>query len=149
MVKKIQKELKTFRGKVILVLSMMFFTSIIWFYMDTNTQANPPDQNIRVIELEIKNMVFGNNNPDIYLLPGETVRFVITNLDPGMTHEFKIRGTDIKTRALEFGEQDSIIFQTPQTENDLLYICSWHALTMRGNLFVRSEFPASSNIALK
>ena len=149
MVKQIKRELKTFRGKVILVISVMFFTSSIWFYMGTSTQANPPDQNIRVIELEIKDMVFGDNNPDIYLMPGETVRFVIINQDPGMTHEFKIRGTDITTRALEFGEQDSILFQTPQTENDLMYICSWHALTMRGNLFVRSELPPSSNIVLK
>ena len=149
MVKEIKRELRTFRGKVILVISVMFIASSIWVNMGTSTQANPPDQNIRVIELEIKGMVFGDNNPDIYLSPGETVRFVITNLDPGMTHEFKIRGTDIKTRALEFGEQDSVTFQTPQTENDLMYICSWHALTMRGNLFVRSKFPASSNIALK
>jgi len=149
MVKQIKRELRTFRGKVFLALLIMLFASSIWFYASTSTQANPVEQNIRVIELEIKDMVFGNNNPDIYLLPGETVRFVITNLDPGMTHEFKIRGTDIKTRALEFGEQDSIIFQTPETENDLMYICSWHALSMRGNLFVRSELPASSNIALK
>jgi len=149
MVKIIKRELKTVRGKLILLISMIFFTGIIWLYTSAITQANPPEQNIRVIELKIKNMTFGNNNPDIYLMPGEVVRFVITNLDPGMTHEFKIKGTSIKTRALEFGEQDSVTFQTPQTENDLMYICSWHALTMKGNLFVRSEFPASSNIALK
>ena len=104
MVKEIKRELRTFRGKVILVISVMFIASSIWVNMGTSTQANPPDQNIRVIELEIKGMVFGDNNPDIYLSPGETVRFVITNLDPGMTHEFKIKGTEIKTRALEFGE---------------------------------------------
>jgi len=149
MVKQIKRELQTFRGKVILIISVMLFTSYIWFNMGTSTQANPTDQNIRVIDLVIKDMTFGNNNPDIYLMPGETVRFVITNLDPGMTHEFKIRGTDIKTRALEFGEQDSLTFQAPETENDLMYICSWHALSMRGNLFVRSELPASTSIALQ
>lgn len=149
MVQHIKRELKTFRGKVILVISITFITGSIWFYMSANTQANPPNQNMRVIELEIKGMAFGDNNPDIYLIPGETVRFIITNLDPGMTHEFKISGTDIKTRALEFGEQDSITFQAPQAENNLMYICSWHALTMRGNIFVRSKIPASLNIALK
>lgn len=149
MVKQIKRELRTFRGKVVLVLSIMLFTSSIWFVTGKSIQANPTDKNIRVIELEIKDMTFGDNNPDIYLQPGETVRFVITNLDPGMTHEFKIQGTNIKTRTLEFGEQDSITFHTPQTENDLMYICSWHALSMKGNLFVRSEFPASSSIVLK
>ncbi len=149
MVQHIKRELKTLRGKVILVLSVIFLTFSIWIAMDTITQANSPDQNIRIIAIEIKDMVFGNNNPDIYLLPGETVRFVITNLDPGMTHEFKINGTDVKTRALEFGEQDSILFQAPKTENDMMYICSWHSLTMRGNLLVRSEFPSSLNIAFK
>lgn len=149
MVKQIKRELKTFRGKVVLALTVMFLTSSIWIAMDTITQANAPNQDIRVIDLKIKGMVFGDNNPDIYLTPGETVRFVITNLDPGMIHEFKIKGTHIKTRALKFDEQDSIIFQAPQTENDLMYICSWHALTMKGNLYVRSDFPNSVNIALK
>lgn len=142
MVKMIKKELGTFRGKLIFVLVMIIFTCIIVFYMETITQAKPIDQNVRVIELEIKDMVFGNNNPDIYVLLGETVRFVITNLDPGMIHEFKIKGTHTKTHALKYGEKDTIIFRAPQDERDLVYFCSWHAIIMRGNLIVRAEFPS-------
>jgi len=149
MVKQIKRELGTWRGKIILLGSILFFSYMTLFNIDTFIQAKPVKPNIRIIELEIKDMAFGDNNPNIYLLLGETVRFVIKNSDHGMTHEFKIKGTKIKTRILEFGEQDSIIFQAPQTENDLLYICSWHALSMRGNLFVRSEIPAPPDIALK
>ena len=141
MAKKIKKESRIFRGKLILVLSMVFFASIILFTLDTISQAKPTDQNVRVIELEMKNMTFSDNNPDIYLLPGETVRFVITNLDPGMIHEFKIKGTHTKTRTLKYGEKDTVLFRAPQGERDFVYICSWHAIMMRGNLIVRAEFP--------
>jgi len=149
MVKEIQKELKTFRGKVILTLLILALSCITFFSTGTQTQAKQTKNQVRIIKIEIKDMSFGNNNPDIYIAPGETVRFLVINLDPGMVHDFKIKGTEAKTRDLKFGEQDMVTFQAPQTEFELVYFCTWHALSMTGNLLVRTDFPDPSIIALK
>jgi len=148
MVQKIKKELRTFRGKVILAISIIFLSGVILFSLGTWTQAKPMENKVRIIELQIKDMAFGSNNPDIFISPGETVQFVITNLDPGMVHDFKIKGTNIQTRDLKFGEQDTVTYKAPLGESTLTYVCTWHALSMTGNLLVRVDFPAPSNIAL-
>jgi len=148
MVKIIKKELRTWRGKAILSCAIAAVSCTVFFSFDTVTQAKQTESVIRVIEIEIKDMMFGRNNPDIYVSPGETVRFVVINMDPGMLHDFRILGTDVKTRNLKFGQKDSVVFRAPQEEFELVYICTWHAIDMVGKLLVRSNIPVSSSIAL-
>ena len=123
-------------------------TGIALFSTGTITQAKPVNDVVRAIEINIIDMAFESNNPDLYVAPGETVRFVVTNLDPGLIHDFKILGTNVKTRNLKYGQKDSVLFRAPQGEFDLTYVCTWHILSMTGKLLVRSDIPASSIIAL-
>jgi len=148
MVKKIKKELSTLRGKIIFGTLILLFSCITLFSSGSLTQAKQIEKGVRTISIEIKDMAFAIDNPDIYVAPGETVRFVITNLDPGMIHDFKIQGTEVKTRDLKFGEQDTVTFQAPQSEFELTYVCTWHALSMVGKLLVRTQSPSTHSIAL-
>jgi len=84
-------------------------------------------------------MAFGNNNPTVQLRSNETVRFIITNMDQGMRHDFSIEGTEVRTRILNYGEKDAVIFHVPKTEKEMVYLCNLHALTMRGLLSVRKH----------
>ena len=49
---------------------------------------------IREIVLEAKILAFGGDNPTVDLIPGERVRFVVRNNDPGILHSITIPGVD-------------------------------------------------------
>jgi len=134
MVKKIKKELKTLRGRIILAFVLVASIVITWTVL-TKTSAGPTEENIRTITLKIRGMTFGDNNPTIHLLPEETVRFVIHNLSVGMKHNFLIQGTNVRTRFLNYGEKEAVLFRAP-TKGELDYLCSIHALMMKGKLHI-------------
>ena len=137
MVEQIKKELKTPRGK--LKFSLMTIALILCAVsaMGLVTPPKPAVGDIRSIVLEIQNMAFRNNNPTIYLNRGETVKFVIHNLDRGMKHNFTIEGTDLRTPLLEYNEKGSILFTAPTTEDERVYFCIPHALHMKGLLRIQ------------
>ena len=134
MVKKIKQKLKTPGGWFILLIVLSTLTLVGW--MATSTE--PSNRDIRDIVLEIRGMAFAENNPNIHIDPGETVRFIIHNLDPGMKHNFTVEGTDISTRLLYYGEKESVLF-TPPREGQWVYFCAPHAAKMRGILQVSRE----------
>ncbi len=110
-----------------------------WRDLESNSSAQD-SPNPREILLKIQNMSFGNNNPAIYLKPGETVRFIIHNLDAGMKHDFVIQGTDVASRILDYGEKDAVLFTAPRDEKEMKYECSLHALMMQGRLVVSHDY---------
>ena len=137
MVEQIKKGLKTPQGKLkfsLMTIVMMLFAVSA---MGLVSPAKPAVKDIRNIVLEIRNMAFGDNNPTIYLDRGETVKFVIHNLDPGMKHNFTIDGTDIRTPLLDYDEKESVLFTAPATEEERVYFCMPHALHMKGLLRVQ------------
>lgn len=135
MVEQIKKELKTPQGK----LRVSLLTIVMMLLAVSAMGLVSPDkpQDIRSIVLEIRNMAFAGNNPTIYLNRGETVKFVIHNLDAGMKHNFTIAGTDIRTPLLNYGEKESVIFTAPTTGEERVYFCIPHALHMKGLLRVQ------------
>jgi len=139
MVQEIKRELRTKRGRLVLFMGICIITLLTLVRMEKITSAKPSGDVIRNIEFEIRDMTFGQDNPTVQLRSGETVRFVITNYDLGMKHDFSIEGTDVRTRILNYGEKDSVIFHVPSTEKDMVYLCGLHALTMRGALSVRKD----------
>ena len=145
MVKMIKKELKTTRGRLVLLMSVALIASFFIIGMVSKTSATVTNlELIRNIEIEIRDMAFATDNPTVYLRAGETVRFIITNLDEGMIHDFSIEGTDVRTRIMNYGEQDSVIFQVPPSADDMVYLCTLHILTMRGSLSISTDI----NVAL-
>ncbi len=132
----LEKQIKTPGGKFV---AFIFFSALLlvgWVNLDASSPEKMPEDNIREIVLEIRNMTFGDNNPTLYLKPKETVRFVILNLDTGMKHNFLIRETDVATQILDYGQKEAVLFTAPAQEGELDYLCSLHALIMRGRLVI-------------
>jgi plastocyanin len=136
MVQYVKKQIKTPGGKFV---AFIFFSALLlvgWVNLDASSPGKTPEGNIREIVLEIRDMVFADNNPTLYLKPKETVRFVILNLDTGMKHNFLIQKTEVATKILDYGEKEAILFTAPSEEGELDYLCSLHALMMRGRLVI-------------
>src|SRR3989338_5924157 len=119
--------MKTPGGKFV---AFIFFSALLfagWVNLDASVSGNMPEDDIREIVLEIRNMAFAVNNPTLYLKPKETVRFVIHNLDTGMKHNFLIQETAVATKILDYGEKETVLFTAPSEEGALDYLCSLHA----------------------
>lgn len=95
----------------------------------------PADDGVRTIVVIAKDMRFNANNPTLNVAPGESVRIVLRNDDPGMKHDLVIPGLGIRTPVLESGEQAVLEFVAPEA-GSYEYFCSMHPVTMRGYLQV-------------
>jgi plastocyanin len=136
MVQYVKKQIKTPGGKFVAFIFLSALLLVGWVNSDASSTGKMPEDNIREIVLEIRNMAFGDNNPTLYLKPKETVRFVILNLDTGMKHNFLIQETAVATKILDYGEKEAVLFTVPSEEGELDYLCSLHALMMRGRLVI-------------
>ncbi len=76
-------------------------------------------------------------NPVLGLKAGERVRLVVRNEDRGFVHDLVIEGTSLRTRPLNFGESDALVFRVPRRERTTWYACSFHARMMRGRLVIQ------------
>jgi plastocyanin len=95
----------------------------------------------RTLVLVARDMAFVSEaapgtNPALMLRPGERVRLVLQNQDRGMKHDLLVRGLGLRTRTLDYGESDALVFRTPEQPGTLEYVCSFHAFLMRGTLVV-------------
>ena len=92
---------------------------------------------VRTIVMTAKDMRFNVTNPTITLAPGELIRIVFRNEDPGMKHDLIIPDLEIGTRVLEPGEETVLEFRAPKS-GLFLYRCSMHPISMLGNFRVRA-----------
>ncbi len=93
----------------------------------------------RTIEVTARDMRFNRTNPDILVAPGELVRILFRNEDPGMKHDLVIEGLGLATPVLRAGQEAVIEFRAPAAEGSFDYSCSLHPVSMRGRLIVRQE----------
>jgi len=138
MVQEIKRELNTFRGKAILLASVIMITIAGWVITEKGSAANQNDLRIREIVLEIQDMTFGDNNPTIILQHNESVIFTIINLDRGIKHNFAIPGTYVNTPLLEYNQKVSVHFRATE-EGEKIYQCNPHASMMNGRLIIRKS----------
>ncbi len=107
-------------------------------------RASRGDEPPREIALVARDMGFafqtdsagGPANPTLRLRPGEKVRLVVHNLDPGMRHDLAIEGFGVRTRTLAFGESAAVLISVPRGPGVHVYFCSFHARLMRGRIEV-------------
>jgi plastocyanin len=97
---------------------------------------------VREINLVARDMTFyleGQNtpNPTLHARPGERIRLVLRNGDPGMTHDFTIQSWSVATRQLKGKGQDSVEFTVPDTRGTHAYSCTPHSAMMGGIVEVR------------
>src|SRR5262245_4741692 len=130
----IQKSPGTARAALIAVLAIIGLTAFI--PVIANPRLAP-----REIVLVADDMAFyieGSNvpNPAIVMKPGEEVRIVVTNQDPGITHGFSIPALHISMDGIEAGTTTSRSFRAPARPERLEYVCPPHALMMKGALLI-------------
>lgn len=105
--------------------------------------ASSLSDEVHEIRLVVRDMNFyvegeSQPNPTLTVRPGEQVRLVLKNDDPGMRHDFVVEEWDVATRILASrGEQDSITFKAPSSAGEQVYHCTPHAQMMRGTIRVQ------------
>ena len=93
-------------------------------------------ESVREIVLDAKGVAFAGNNPTLELVPGERVRFVVRNTDPGVLHAISIPGIDSEVRQLAYGDEVAFEITVPEG-GQFEYICPQHAPKMKGKIIVR------------
>lgn len=79
-----------------------------------------------------------NPNPTLVVSPGESIRLRLINEDRGMLHDWSVGTWSVATRLLPGdGSSDSVAFTAPSEPGGHEYVCSTHAVLMRGRLEVR------------
>ena len=89
----------------------------------------------RTVVLTAMDMKFNISNPTVVIAPGEVIRIVMRNEDPGMKHDLVIPQLGLRTPVLEPGEEAVLEFRAPRT-GSLEYLCSFHPISMRGFLSI-------------
>jgi plastocyanin len=96
---------------------------------------------VREVELTVRGMSFrldGDDaaNPTLRFAPGETVRIVLVNDDPGYRHNLVIPSLDVHTGLIDAGERATVEVVVPQKTGTRVYSCEPHAAMMRGNIAI-------------
>lgn len=95
----------------------------------------------REIRIVARDMTFylegqSDPNPTLHLRAGETVRLVLRNDDPGMTHDFAILDWKAATKRIEGGEESAVTFRVPDHASSQTYKCRPHSRMMQGTILV-------------
>lgn len=98
---------------------------------DRGPHGDSTADGVRTIVITAKDMRFNVTNPTITFAPGELIRIVFRNEDPGMKHDLMIPDLGLGTRVLEAGEETVLRFRAPKS-GLFLYLCSLHPVSMRG-----------------
>ena len=92
---------------------------------------------VREITLVTRDMAFyleGGTvpNPTIRLDAGEEVRFILRNLDPGITHNLAIEGWELVTAYLDANASATLRVRVPEQPGRQAYVCVPHREMMHG-----------------
>jgi len=76
-------------------------------------------------------------NPVLVVRRGERVRLTLTHQDPGMSHDFAVESLEVGTQPLtRAGTATTLVFEAPDRPGESEYVCTFHALMMKGILKV-------------
>jgi plastocyanin len=76
-------------------------------------------------------------NPTLVVDRGETVRVVLLNQDSGMAHDLAIPALDAASALIDGPGEAVVTFRAPSEPGDHEYLCTLHAVVMRGVIAVR------------
>jgi plastocyanin len=98
----------------------------------------PGPREIRIVARDMTFYLEGQTdpNPTLRLRAGESVRLVLRNDDPGMSHDFAIPDWKAATKRIDGGEQVAITFRVPGQPSSQTYRCRPHSAIMRGTILV-------------
>lgn len=100
-----------------------------------------PPSDVREIVLVARNMTFyleGSDapNPTLRLKPGEVVRIIVRNEEPGIVHDFAVTSLQASTEATRWGAAGSVSFRAPDRSGRYEYMCTPHSRMMKGVILV-------------
>ena len=119
-------------GAGISALLTLFMALALWPLWSRGADASPA---VREIVLDAREATFGADNPTLRLEPGERVRFVVRNTDPGVLHSITLPGIDEKVRFVRWGEEIAFEVTVPE-QGTFDYVCPQHAPQMQGKIVI-------------
>ena len=115
-----------------IVIAALILLGATWLSLSRGGESAEP---IREIVLDARDATFAGDNPTLELQPGERVRFVVRNTDPGVLHAITIPGLDSEVRHIAWGEEVAFEVTAPRG-GTFSYICPQHAPKMQGKIVV-------------
>ena len=99
------------------------------------------DTDVREIRLVVRDMTYyigrtAEANPTLHLARGEKIRLVLTNEDPGYSHNFTAPALGVSTPLVRQGKSQSVDFTAPEVPGLYSYRCGPHSEMMRGNIAI-------------
>jgi plastocyanin len=97
---------------------------------------------VREIRLVVRDMTYysvahaAEANPTLHLARGEKIRLVLTNEDPGYSHNLIAPVLGVSTPPLQQGKSQSIDVTVPDVPGLYSYRCGPHSEMMRGNIAI-------------
>ena len=96
---------------------------------------------VREVRLVVRGMTYyaapsSEENPTLHLTGGEKIRLVLTNEDPGYSHNLVAPVLGVSTPLLEQGKSQSVEVEVPEVTGLYTYECGPHAQMMRGTIAI-------------
>ena len=96
---------------------------------------------VREIQLVVRQMTYYaagsvDANPTIRLTRGEKIRLVLTNDDPGYTHNLVAGVLGVSTPLLQQGRVQAVEVTVPDVTGAFPYECGPHSQMMRGTIAI-------------
>jgi plastocyanin len=125
----------------ITVLAIVVLAVVTLLPLVANSRSAPKTREIALVARGMAFYLAGepaNPNPTLPVLPGERIRFVLENVDAGLTHNFAVPDWDVATEELEGRGTATIDVTIPDAVGRYEYTCTPHAVMMRGTIEVRA-----------
>jgi plastocyanin len=123
------------------LLQLLILALVVGTLLFAVAAASKPSK--REIVLVARDMAFylpdgSTPNPTIQVSPGESIRLRLINEDRGMLHDWAVDAWGTTTGLIRGdGGSASVVFTAPDQTGDHEYVCSTHAVLMRGRVEVR------------
>ena len=123
------------------IFTMLILTLVAGaLFLTVASAAKPAGREIVLVSRDMAFYLLDDTspNPTLAVAPGETIRLTLINRDRGFRHDWGVGAWNRATRLIPGdGSRDSIVFRAPNEPGDHEYVCSSHAMMMRGRIEVR------------
>jgi len=104
-------------------------------------KKNGPGSDVREVRLVVRGMTYfvegtTDPNPTLRVQRGSRLRVVLTNDDPGYSHNLIVSALGIQTPLIARGGSQAVELTVPDAPGVHAYSCGPHAEMMRGNIAI-------------
>jgi plastocyanin len=100
-----------------------------------------PEDSVHEVRLVVRHMTFfvegaAEPNPTLRVPRGSRLRLVLTNEDPGYSHNLIVPALGVATSLITRGRSQTLEITVPNAPGVHAYSCGPHAAMMRGNIAI-------------